>query len=256
MLMSEIVEHSSAFEQRLHTIRQESRVDFDWYPFNSLGNFIHLRTLLEQAGLDDFFDRLPKDKKMLDMGCADGEIAFFFEHQGFKVDAIDRAATNFNDLKGFHFLHRYFNSAVSLFELDIDRNITLEEDYSVTFALGLLYHLRNPFYTLNLLCLHSEYVLISTRIISHAPDGTLVRNLPVSYLVSKDEMNNDATNYWIFSRAGIRRIVERAGFDTVCELQVGSVDDSTPHQNEKDERYFALLKRKENYKDIFVHHGF
>lgn len=256
MSISELRKQAKTFEKELNRIKKDSGVDFEWYPYNSLNNFVIIEQLLTEGGHPDFFDTLSRDRKILDMGCADGDVAFFFERRGFHVNVIDRPATNFNDLKGCRWLKEHFKSDMSILELDIDRNITLEDDYGFTFAMGLLYHLRNPLYVLNMLCLHSEYVLLSTRIASHAPDGTSIRDIPVSYLVGKEELNNDPTNYWLFSLAGIRRLIERSGFGVVCEHRVGEVDDSTPHQVEKDERYFALLKRNVNYKDIFVHHHF
>ncbi len=254
MSFLKIRKQAKKFEKELNCIKKDSEVDFEWYPYNSLDNFTIIERLLEENGLSDFFDTLSKDKKILDVGCADGDVAFFFDQHGFDVDVIDRSATNFNDLKGCRYLKEYFNSDISILDLDIDRNITLDDDYGFTFAMGLLYHLRNPFYFLNMLCLHSEYVLMSTRIVSHAPDGTFIRDIPMSYLVDKAELNNDPTNYWLFSLAGIRRLIERAGFGITCELRVGEVDNSTPHQVEKDERYFALMKRNENYEAVFVHH--
>ncbi len=256
MSFSEIRKQAKKFEKELNNVKKKSGVDFEWYPYNSLNNFTVIDKLLKEGGQSDFFNKLSKEKKMLDMGCADGDVAFFFERQGFDVDVIDRPAANFNDLKGCRYLKEYYNSDISILEMDIDRNISLENDYGFTFAMSLLYHLRNPLYVLNMLCLHSEYVLMSTRIASHAPDGTSIRDIPVSYLVGKKELNNDPTNYWLFSLAGIRRLIERSGFGIICERRVGKVDNSTPHQVKKDERYYALMKRAENYKDIFVHHNF
>lgn len=256
MTLSYITKQASAFEKQLTKIKKKADTDFKWYPYNTLNNLLTIEKLLNKEKLGSFFDNLQKDNKLLDIGCADGDIAFFFEQIGFDVDVIDRAETNFNDLKGCHYLKDYFNSKITILNQDIDRNISLSEDYSLTFALGILYHLRNPFYFLNMLCLHSEYVFISTRIASHAPDGTCIRDIPVSYLVGKEELNNDPTNYWIFSLSGMRRLIDRSGFHIAGELQVGRTDYSTPHKVEEDERYFALLKRKDNYKDIFTHHHF
>lgn len=244
------------FAKKLAKFKRKTQVDFTWYRGNSLFTFEPIEQLLRKGGQSRFFESLPKDRKVLDVGCADGDVAFFMEKQGFKVDVIDHPATNFNDLQGCKFLKQHFDSDISIIEQDIDRHFSLEDDYGFTFAMGLLYHLRNPFYFLNTLSQHSEYVLMSTRIASHSRDGTCIRDIPVSYLVNKDELNNDPTNYWIFSLAGIRRLIERSGFNIICELQVGEVDNSTPHEVEKGESYFVLMQRKENYKDIFIHHHF
>ena len=220
------------------------------------------RTKEEKLGLEDvqyildFIHSYFDNGRILDIGCADGDLAFFMESIGFKVDVLDRVETNFNDLKGLDLLKRKLKSSVNILQQDIDNNFTLIEDYSVTFALGILYHLRNPFNFLNNLCLNSEYVFLSTRIASHTPSGIHIRDIPVSYLLSKDELNNDPTNYWIFTLSCIRRLITRSGFKILSDIQLGRVNDSTPNSLANDERYFALLKRKENFVDIFNHHHF
>lgn len=246
----------SDFKKKIEGIKQGDDIDFEWYPYNTLDNLEIIGNMFVNAKMRNWFDQLPKDAKLLDIGCADGDIAFYFETLGYQVDVIDREQTNYNDLKGCHYLKHKLDSNIDILEMDIDRNIELSKEYDLTFSLGLLYHLRNPLYFLNLLCLHSEYVLLSTRIASHAPDGTYIKELSMAYLLGKSELNNDPTNYWIFSLAGIQQLIERAGFSIICEQRIGCVDDSTPHQNDNDERYFSLIKRKENYRDIFLHHHF
>lgn len=256
MTISVIREKAENFGQKLEKIKEESDVTFNWYPYNSIKNFTPIENLLNDCGQSEFFDDLSKDKRILDIGCADGDVAFFFEEEGFDVDVIDRPATNYNDLDGCKYLKREFESKINILEYDVDRNVELDRDYGFTFAMGILYHLRNPLYFLNMLCMHSEYVLLSTRIASHAPDGTEIKNISVGYLVGSDELNGDPTNYWIFSLAGVRQLIKRSGFNIVGELCIGEVGKSTPHVNNEDERYFALLKRVDNYKDIFTHHNF
>ncbi|MCF6262460.1 MAG: class I SAM-dependent methyltransferase [Xanthomonadales bacterium] len=256
MSVSSVQEEAQLFESKLSEIKRQSNVDFDWYPYHSLNNFYLIEELLTAGNLPDFFETMPAGKKILDIGCADGDVAFFFEQKGFVIDVVDRQATNFNNLKGCKYLKGKLQSKIRILELDIDRHFKLDTDYKLTFALGLLYHLRNPFYFLNMLCSHSESVLLSTRIASHAPDGTKIKNLTVAYLVGANELNNDPTNYWIFSLAGIRQLIKRAGFDIVCEKCFGEVDNSSPHESNKDERYFALLKRVDNFQGIFDHHHY
>lgn len=244
------------FEKQLNRIKKKSKVDFNWYPYKSMNNLTIIDELLKDKGQASFFDELPKNKKILDIGCADGDIAFYFENKGFEVDVVDRKATNFNDLKACNHLKKELDSQVRILEHDVDRNFVLENEYGFTFAMGILYHLRNPFYFLNMLCLVSDYVLLSTRIASHAPDGTEIKNLSVGYLVAADELNNDPTNYWIFSLKGMHQLIKRSGFEIVTELCIGEIGKSTPNEVKKDERYFALLKRVSNYKDIFEHHHY
>lgn len=244
------------FKRKLKRIKRTQDTKFQWYPYNTLSNLKIVNYMLNKNKMADWFDTIPIGARFLDIGCADGDVAFYFESLGYNVDAIDRKQTNFNELKGFYFLKQKLKSKVEIKEMDIDRNIQLPKEYYLTFAFGLLYHLRNPFYFLNLLCLHSEYVLLSTRIASNTPDGTYIKYLPVAYLVGNLELNNDPTNYWIFSFSGIKQLIKRSGFSIICEQQCGQVDRSTPHRTDMAERYFALLKRKKNYHDIFVHHSF
>lgn len=256
MSITSINEKADEFRDKITTIKNEASVDFDWYPYNSLNNFIIIADLLAKGNQENFFETISTDKAILDIGCADGDVAFFFEEQGYSVDVVDRVATNYNDLQGCQYLKEKLNSKVNILQHDVDRSLELKKDYGFTFALGILYHLRNPFYFMNMLCLHSEYILISTRIASHAPDGTEIKDLPVAYLVGPHELNNDPTNYWLFSLTGIKQLIKRSGFKIICDLCIGEVGNSTPHVTEQDERYFALLKRADNYKEVFEHHHF
>ncbi len=74
------------------------------------------------------------------------------------------------------------------------------------------------------------------------PERTPIADLPVGYLVAPHETNNDPTNYWILSPAGLERLVERAGWDILERLNVGDTADSDPSTPENDERMFMLLR--------------
>lgn len=91
---------------------------------------------------------------------------------------------------------------------------------------------------------YAEYLLISTRVAKYTPDGTNISELPISYLVGPDETNNDSTNYWIFSNAGLKRLFDRAGWDVIGLNNVGDTINSNPRDSNHDERSFALLKNK------------
>ena len=55
-------------------------------------------------------------------------------------------------------------------------------------------------------------------------------------------MNGDATNYWIFSRVGLERLVERAGWTVRESMNVGDTEASNTDSNDHDERMFMLLE--------------
>jgi tRNA (mo5U34)-methyltransferase len=67
---------------------------------------------------------------------------------------------------------------------------------------------------------------------------------PVAYLVTATECNNDPSNYWIFSAEGLRRILDRTGWDILDWMTVGQHVDSDPASAEGDERAFCLVRSR------------
>jgi hypothetical protein len=55
-------------------------------------------------------------------------------------------------------------------------------------------------------------------------------------------MNDDPTNYWIFSDAGLARLVDRTGWTVRAAMNVGDTTASRPDSNDHDERSFLLLE--------------
>ena len=77
------------------------------------------------------------------------------------------------------------------------------------------------------------------------PDNlTRVRDVSLAYLLGPGELNNDSSNYWIFSDASFRRLAERAGFSIVSSASAFSREDkmSNPVDMNYGERGFLLLK--------------
>ena len=103
------------------------------------------------------------------------------------------------------------NQDVGIRELDVDATFELERRYGLVLFFGILYHLRNPFLALDKFSTCAEYMLLSTRVARRSADGrTKLDDVSVGYLLDPDESNNDATNWWIFSRPGLRKLVRRA----------------------------------------------
>ena len=119
------------------------------------------------------------------------------------------------------------------------------ERYSVAFFLGALYHLKNPYYALETLAKQASYCILSTRVARCSPSKDVdFSALPIAYLVDPSETNNDPSNYWIFSEAGLRRIVERAQWRILDFKTFGNRLDSDPASAEGDERAFCLLESR------------
>ncbi|MDQ2948522.1 MAG: hypothetical protein M3Y27_21720 [Acidobacteriota bacterium] len=78
---------------------------------------------------------------------------------------------------------------------------------------------------------------------SFAKEDKAVRldGLPAAYLLEPDECNSDVTNYWIFSPAGLRLLIQRAGWTIRAQANSGT-SESDPVTPDGDERMFLLLE--------------
>ena len=232
------------FQSKLSNI-QDNNSQISWYPYGILDNFYHLDKLLSVPFRD--ISKLIDSKPVLDIGCADGSVGFLLESMGYGVDFCDYAPTNFNHLAGLKFLHSTLQSKSELIETDLDSQWSIDKKYGLVIFLGLLYHLKNPFYVLEKLSNHTRYCLLSTRIFQQTKDSKhQLENVPVAYLLGPTEANHDATNYWIFSRLGLLRLIERTGWIVHCERSFGCTYDSNPSDSDKDERFFCLLESTRN----------
>jgi tRNA (mo5U34)-methyltransferase len=235
---------ASGFALTLAQAKEASAPREFWYPYGSLSNLTHLDRLL--TGENRMLLRLADGLPVADIGAADGDLAFLVASLGYDVDIVDNGPTNFNGLEGARRLRDVLRLPVGIHEVDLDRQFALPRDeYGLVFFLGLLYHLQNPYYALRTLSEHAHHCLVSTRIAQESPDGdTRLDHLPVAYLLAPDEANDDATNYWIFSDAGLRRIVDRAGWDVLDYVRVGCLERSNPADADRDERAFCLLRSR------------
>ena len=231
-----------SFRRKLDEIKARiAPSDFAWYPYDSLSNFEHLNALL--TGENRLLLESIGDEPVADICCADGDLAFFLESVGWRVHAFDWPVTSHNGMRGVRAVREALNSNVEVLATDLDGQFALPSDYQVVFLLGALYHLKNPFYVLETISRHAQYLLMSTRIAARTPDGSMaMRDVPVAYLVGEDELNQDYTNYWIFSETGLRRLVQRTNWEVLDSLTIGARGESDPIH--KDERAFLLLRSR------------
>jgi tRNA (mo5U34)-methyltransferase len=254
MDIGEIAEQARAFAETLEETRERLAPGDFWYPHGSLGNFRYLDLLLkgEHRKLSDLAGRKP----IADIGGADGDCAFFLETLGHQVQLIDNPPTNFNGLEGARMLKEALSSSVEIVEVDLDAQFSLPEtEYGLAFLLGLLYHLKNPYYVLEALAHRTDYCLMSTRVARFSPDGVEFGDIPVAYLVDERELNNDPTNFWIFSHAGLKRLLSRTGWEICSEIYIGNTRErrwsplsspfeSDPVRLDRDERAFLLVRSR------------
>ena len=230
------------FYERLTKLKSTLNAPFAWYPYNTLANVEHLEKLLD--GGASKLDELCKGGLILDMGCADGEWAFFLESLGLQVHALDCPITNHNGMAGVHALKEALGSKVEIYSADLDARFELpSRDYALAFFFGTLYHLKNPYYVLEQLARTTRYCLMSTRIARNFhPRLGDVSDLPLAYLLGSDELNADRSNFWIFSPAGLRRLLKRTHWDVVGSYTVRKSEESNPWSLEGDERIFCLVE--------------
>jgi hypothetical protein len=135
---------------------------------------------------------------------------------------------------------------VEIHDLDLDARFEMPRTtYDLVVFLGILYHLKNPFYVLETLARATRWCLLSTRVTRFAGEPRVdIHHLPVAYLLDPEECNNDSTNYWIFTEAGLRRLVARAGWDVADYVSLGNTTASDPASPEGDERAFVLLRSR------------
>lgn len=214
------------FEERLLSIKRRVKPEpFDWYPFDSMANITHLEALLPN-GLDSVLE-LAADEPVADIGTGDGDMAFLLESLGCSVTAVDWPGTNANGMFGLALLRRELGSSVAVREIEIDEQFRLDgERFGLVLSLGLLYHLKNPYYFLEKIAVHARHCLLSTSIL---PVGKATG--AVAYLAGDSEFHNDPTNFWFFSEPGILRLLDRCGWDVLATRIRG---------DGKDQRFFCL----------------
>ena len=216
---------------------------FPWYPYDIMANLVHFDRLLSRQHRE-VFTKIAGGT-VADIGAADGDFGFFLERElNCAVDLIDHAPTNFNGLRGARRLTEHLGSSARVHDIDLDEQFSLpQQNYSAIFLLGILYHLKNPFFVLERLARVSELCFLSTRVAALTPDHhTRLTDVPVAYLLDPDEANHDSTNYWIFSLAGLRRILARTGWEVLDLITVGCTTGSDPGSSDRDERAFCLLR--------------
>ncbi len=256
--IGELAAKAQRFENEMQRLKRENSLPGqDWYRYDSMPNIEALDALLtgERRDLAYLAGGLP----VADIGCADGELSFFFERLGLQVDAIDNPGTAQNQMAGVRRMRELLHSSIGVRELDLDSRFELPRaKYGLALLLGVLYHLKNPFYAAEHLARHARYCLLSTRVTRTIPGiQDPVEHISIAYLLGEAELNRDVTNYWIFTQTGLRRMLLRAGWCPLEWTSVGRVSsDSDPTSQERDERVFCLLASRHALQHLKLVEGF
>lgn len=244
---------SASFQNRIRSVKASLDVDFAWYPYESLSNLVHLSSLLRKMD-GDLLELIP-NQFMMDLGCGDGELSLFFETLGFSVEAVDCARSSHNGLRGARSLIGAMGSGVRVHELDLDSAAALPAaDAGLALCLGLLYHLKNPYGFLERLARCCHYCILSTRVFAGLPAP--LGSLPVAYLLHDSELNQDDSNYWLFSQPGLARLLDRTGWSVVASLNLaGHSGNSQASPFGEDQRAFMVLASKAELRGIRMLNG-
>src|SRR6266481_3397466 len=168
--ISELARQADDFKRRLRTIKAGiGDHEFGWYPHDSLDNFHTLNKLLKgrfRTLISELSGAL-----VLDIGSADGDMDFFLESLGFRVIVIDNPETDYNRMRAIRALKAALDSKIEIVSGDVDARFSLPEGrYDLVFFLGILYHLKNPYYMLDFLAQHCRFCFLSTRVARFTPD--------------------------------------------------------------------------------------
>lgn len=241
-----LIAQAGKFRERLQSLKKENPPEgFTWFGYDSLSNVEVLPQLLTGEARQ-LLQNL--DGPIADVGGADGELAFFLESQGFDCRLLENPDTNWNRLQGARRLRELLDSKLPIDELDLDGPFEMpERRFGLVIFFGLLYHLKNPIYVLERFASVSRWMILSTRIARRAKqDDARIADLPVAYLLGPEECNNDATNYWIFSPAGLERVLSRAGWAVRTSFTSGETEASNPSDPDHDERAYLLAESRLN----------
>ena len=182
---------------------------------------------------------------VLDIGCGDGAVAFLLESLGARVHAVDHPPTNYNRMQGVKALKSAFRSSVRIASADLDARPDLPlGECGLALMLGVLYHLKNPFGVLEMLAAKARHCLLSTAITRYSLDQSInLDHLPLAFLAGRGGLRGDQTNYWIFTEAGLRNLLDRTGWE-IADWKVVDDEDSTLWGTQRDQRVFCLLRSR------------
>jgi tRNA (mo5U34)-methyltransferase len=174
-------------------------------------------------------------KRVLDVGARDGFFSFVAEKRGAEVLAIDSMAPH---LTGFAAASSLLGSSVEYRTMNV-YNVRPENvgTFDAILFLGVLYHLRDPMLALDRLwevarpgaTIWVESHVIDRRLLdpksgefqalaSVAPD---LVNVPIAQFYPKRTLSEDYSNWWGPNLAGLRAMVESAGFEVTRSRPVG-----------------------------------
>jgi hypothetical protein len=233
------------------------------YPHDIISNnFSIIVELLQASGSSDFLSE-KHIETVLDVGGANGDLSFVFAGTGFETTLVDLSISYERSPLVASLINLQLGANVRVVDLSVDGYFNYgdlmkytvnhgqfshdshSEVFDLVICFGLLYHLKNPFAFLESVGNLCRYCIMGTWLMSYLPDNiTRVRDIPLTYFLRPGELNNDASNYWVFTDSSFRQLAERAGFSIVCSVSAFGREDkiSNPVDINYLERGFLLLR--------------
>jgi tRNA (mo5U34)-methyltransferase len=206
------------------------RIDFSrelaekgWYHSFQLpdGTFIDGFMTLEQQRRRYAQFALPdglQGRRLLDIGAWDGWFSFEAERHGADVTAIDCV-----ELPGFLDMHARLGSKVAYYALDF---YELPEaglgKFDIVFYLGVLYHVRHPLLSLEIVCALTRDIAIVDSFVTDPDDWQEhAGEIPSMEFYELDELGNQFGNWFGPTVACLMAMCRAAGFARVEFLGTG-----------------------------------
>jgi tRNA (mo5U34)-methyltransferase len=112
------------------------------------------------------------------------------------------------------------------------------------FLLGILYHLKNPFFVLEKLARIARRCFLGTRVAKKTPDGHSFAKYRSHICWNQRNAIATVPIFWIFSGEGLKRLIHRTGWNILAYTTIGDTINSTPADPDHDERAFCVLESK------------
>jgi tRNA (mo5U34)-methyltransferase len=226
---------------KLQDARSQVGKKVSLYPYGSFVNATFLDQLLSAQNMD--LKTFVANKRILDIGCGDGDMAFLCEMLGAReVAAVDHADTNFNFMHGVRALRECLHSKIHIVSGNVeDMDLSFLGVWDAILFLGILYHLPNPVRVLRKLSVVASQIFASTRVFDVLPgeNRTKFSDLQIAYLLQPQESNNDNTNWWVLSDLAVKTLFERSGWRVLGSRRIdGVVGAAEPADPKKDGRMF------------------
>lgn len=152
--------------------------------------------------------QIPNDLQgasVLDVGTTNGGSAFLAESRGAKnVVAVDICGP---ELFGFDKIHHHLNSNVKFLKTSVYELPTRlkNQKFDLVFFWGVLYHLRHPLLSFDILNQVTRNLLTIETVVSKAENSS-------AEFFRKDELSNDGSNWWAPSEKCLLEFCESSGF--------------------------------------------